>query len=79
VLLTLPLLATTLTEFTVFAIHPVSLVIPIVYVSGLIVTRTLSKTPMWRPVSTDETRYQKLDYSSSPPAGRQHRIENRAR
>ena len=56
VLLTLPLLATTLTEFTVFAIHPVSLVIPVVYVSALFATRTLSKAPMWRPVMTDETR-----------------------
>jgi cation:H+ antiporter len=56
VLLTLPLLAATLTEFTVFAIHPVSLVIPVIYVSALVATRTLSKTPMWRPVMTDETR-----------------------
>ena len=56
VLLTLPLIAHTLTDFTVFAIHPVSLVIPVVYVSALFATRALRETPMWRPVSTPDTR-----------------------
>jgi cation:H+ antiporter len=56
VLLTLPLVALTLTEYTVFAIHPVSVVIPVVYIGALFATRTLRETPMWRPVSTLETR-----------------------
>ncbi|MEX2616467.1 MAG: sodium:calcium antiporter [Alphaproteobacteria bacterium] len=56
VLLTLPLVALTLTEFTVFAIHPVSLAIPVVYVSALCATSALRETPMWRPVSTVDTR-----------------------
>ena len=56
VLLTLPLLAITLTEFTVFAIHPVSLVIPVIYVGALLTTRTLRKAPMWLPVATGDTR-----------------------
>ena len=56
VLLTLPLIAHTLTEFTIFAIHPVSLVIPVVYVTALFATRALRETPMWRPVSTTDTR-----------------------
>src|SRR6056297_709896 len=56
VLLTLPLLASNWAETTVFAIHPVSLIIPIVYVSGLFATRALREKPMWQPVSTAETR-----------------------
>ncbi|KPP85857.1 MAG: cation:H+ antiporter [Rhodobacteraceae bacterium HLUCCO07] len=56
VLLTLPLLAGTLAEFTVIAIHPVSLVIPVIYVGALVATRALREMPMWRPVDTRDTR-----------------------
>ncbi|MGI3210025.1 sodium:calcium antiporter [Roseovarius tibetensis] len=56
VLLTLPLLASTWTDVTVMAVHPVSLAIPIIYVSALFVTRALRETPMWRPVATADTR-----------------------
>lgn len=56
VLLTLPLLATNLPEFTVFAIHPVSLLIPVIYLGALVTTRTLRKAPMWIPVTTGDTR-----------------------
>ncbi|MTJ05857.1 MAG: sodium:calcium antiporter [Sediminimonas qiaohouensis] len=56
VLLTLPLLAHTLPEISVFAIHPISLAIPVLYVGSLFVTRTMSQTPMWRPVKTRDTR-----------------------
>lgn len=56
VLLTLPLLAMTLPEFTILAIHPVSLVIPVVYVAALATTRKLRETPMWRPTQTADTR-----------------------
>lgn len=56
VLLTLPLVAATSTEFAVFAIHPVSLVIPAVYAGAIFATRSLRDTPMWRPVLTVDTR-----------------------
>jgi cation:H+ antiporter len=56
VLLTLPLLAANLPEFTVLAVHPVSLVIPVVYVGALATTRALRETPMWIPVTTGDTR-----------------------
>ncbi|WP_026987695.1 sodium:calcium antiporter [Fodinicurvata fenggangensis] len=56
VLLTLPLLAISLKEFTLLAVHPVSLLIPVVYVSALFATRALKETPMWKPVSTRQTR-----------------------
>lgn len=56
VLLTLPLLASAQPEFTVFAAHPVSLAIPVIYVAALYATRALRETPMWHPVRTDDTR-----------------------
>ena len=56
VLLTLPLIALTQPEVTVFAVHPVSLAIPAVYLAALFVTRALREAPMWRPVQTAETR-----------------------
>lgn len=56
VLLTLPLVAFSLPEASLFAVHPVSLVIPAVYVAALLAMRGLRETPMWRPVSTLETR-----------------------
>src|SRR6056297_2929438 len=56
VLLTLPLLAANRAEVTVLAVHPVSLVIPAVYVAALITVRSMRQTPMWRPVATTETR-----------------------
>lgn len=56
VLLTLPLIAQTLPDFTVLAVHPVSLVIPVLYVFALLVTRALREHPMWHPVSTNDTR-----------------------
>lgn len=56
VLLTLPLLAFTVAEFTVLAVHPVSLVIPAIYVGALLAARHLRVAPMWRPVVTSDTR-----------------------
>ncbi|WP_022728453.1 sodium:calcium antiporter [Fodinicurvata sediminis] len=56
VLLTLPLIALSLKEVTVFAVHPLSLLIPVVYVSALVATRSLKEAPMWKPVSTRHTR-----------------------
>ena len=58
-LLTLPLVALTLPEVTVFSIHPVSLLIPMVYAGSLVASRTVRKTPMWRPVTTPDTRKDK--------------------
>lgn len=56
VLLTLPLIAVSVPEHTIFAIHPVSLLIPAIYVGSLFATRKLRTSPMWRPVATRETR-----------------------
>jgi cation:H+ antiporter len=55
-LLALPLVALTAPEVTIWAMHPVSLVIPLVYLGGMAVSRQVRETPMWRPVETSDTR-----------------------
>jgi len=55
-LLALPLGALTAPEVTIWAMHPVSLVIPLVYLGGMAVSRQVRETPMWRPVETSDTR-----------------------
>src|SRR6056297_3676418 len=55
-LLALPLSAMVLPEFTIFAVHPVSFLIPLVYAGSLVASRIVRETPMWHPVSTSETR-----------------------
>ena len=55
-LLALPLSAMVLPEVTVFAVHPVSFLIPLVYAGSLVASRIVRETPMWHPVSTNETR-----------------------
>lgn len=70
VLLTLPLLARTAPEVTLLAVHPVSLVIPVVYVGALLATRALRETPMWQPVATAETRADTPDTASATTRGK---------
>ncbi|MEF2551602.1 sodium:calcium antiporter [Aurantimonas sp. A2-1-M11] len=55
VLLTLPFVAMTTPEYTIWAIHPVSFVIPVVYAAGLVAGRTVHEAPMWVPVDTADT------------------------
>lgn len=55
-LLSLPLLALTTPEVTLWSMHPVSLAIPLVYLGGLAVSRQVREEPMWRPVDTADTR-----------------------
>ncbi len=56
VLLTLPFLALSSPEFTIWAIHPVSFVIPLVYAGGLVAARSVHAEPMWEPVDTRDTK-----------------------
>jgi cation:H+ antiporter len=56
VLLALPLAALTTPETSLWAIHPVSFVIPAVYLIGLVSGRAIREAPMWTPVATDATR-----------------------
>ncbi|WP_425052765.1 sodium:calcium antiporter [Psychromarinibacter sp. S121] len=54
-LLCLPLVAFTTPEFTVWAVHPVSVVLIAVYCVGAVTTSRVREQPMWRPVKTPET------------------------
>ena len=65
-LLAIPFLASTTPELTVVGMHPLSLVIPVLYVFGLIATRWVKENPMWEPVETDATRFDAPDDDSEP-------------
>ena len=55
-LLSLPMLAFVTPPVTVLAVHPVSLVLVVVYILGVRATAQVREQPMWRPVATPETR-----------------------
>ncbi|MGR3496049.1 sodium:calcium antiporter [Citreimonas sp.] len=61
VLLTLPFLAMSSPEFTIWAIHPISFVIPLVYAGGLFAQRAVQDHPMWEPVDTKDTKEDEPD------------------
>jgi len=56
VLLTIPLIAYTTPEFSIWSVHPASLAILAAYAGGLFATSRVQAAPMWRPVATSETR-----------------------
>jgi len=56
-LLSLPFAAMAAPEVTIWAIHPVSIAIPVIYILGLIVSRQVREEPMWKPVDTQHTRH----------------------
>ncbi|GHA20995.1 cation transporter [Devosia pacifica] len=55
-ILSLPLIASAQPAFTLWHVHPVSILIPIAYLFGLRQLSGIQKQPMWEPVETDETR-----------------------
>lgn len=55
-LLICPLLFAALPEVTLFAIHPGSFVLPVIYVLGVRAASHARERPMWRPTQTRETR-----------------------
>jgi cation:H+ antiporter len=55
-LLSLPLVALTTPEISIWAVHPVSLAIPLIYVAGLASGQSVRDNPMWRAVNTTSTR-----------------------
>ena len=67
VLLSLPLLAVLAPEWTLFGVHPVSLLIVVAYVFGLRLVAQVRNQPSWGPAQTDET---KLDHPAEPIGGR---------
>lgn len=55
-LLALILIAMTTSEVTLWAVHPVSFVLPVAYVFGVRMVAQAHHQPMWLPQQTDETR-----------------------
>lgn len=70
VLLTLPFLALTAPEMTAWQVHPVSFVIPLVYVAGIVAARRVHESPMWMPVDTDDTRTDQPDEEDDDSRGK---------
>lgn len=68
VMLSLPLAAFATPAITVLAVHPVSIVLIIVYLLGLRATARVKDEPMWTPVRTPETRADTPD--EEPDRGR---------
>ncbi len=56
-LLSIPFLASTTPELTFIGMHPLSLAIPAIYGFGLLATRWVKENPMWEPVHTEVTRF----------------------
>lgn len=55
-MLTIPLIAVFGPEVSVLGIHPASLILPLIYAAGVRVSVEVRRAPMWRPVTTDDTR-----------------------
>ncbi|MCX2723936.1 sodium:calcium antiporter [Roseibium salinum] len=56
VLLSLPLIASVQPAYTIWGVHPVSILTVLAYAAGLRLLRDVSNEPMWKPVQTSETR-----------------------
>ncbi len=55
-MLGLPLAAFTMPEVSVLGMHPVSFVLPVIYVAGIRIGTQVRAAPMWHPVQTLYTR-----------------------
>jgi len=55
-LLSVPLVAFSAPAFTIWSVHPASLVLVAVYAIGVAATARLREEPMWKPVDTPDTR-----------------------
>lgn len=66
-MLSVPVVAYATPGLELFGIHPVSLLIPVLYVYGLVLTRQLQKQPMWQPTQTEETREDEPEEPSDTP------------
>ena len=60
-MLGLPLAAYTGPELSLFGVHPVSFLLPVIYVAGLRIGSRVRDAPMWHPVSTGVTRKDRPD------------------
>ncbi|MFC0006621.1 sodium:calcium antiporter [Micromonospora siamensis] len=70
-LLCLPVVAYATPELTVLWVHPASLLIPVIYLYGLVLLRRLRREPMWLARRTADTREDVPDTASSGASTRQ--------
>jgi len=64
-LLATALIAAAVPDISVFGVHPVSIILPIGYVLGLLLLNSVHDSDMWRATVTDETREEISDASES--------------
>lgn len=64
-MLSLPLAAYLTPEISILGLHPVSVVLLLVYLGGLRLSLALRETPMWRPEATSDTREEKPEEDTS--------------
>lgn len=64
-LLSLPVIAYATPQLVIGWIHPVTLVIPVLYLFGLRLLRSVRNAPMWQPRRTHETRTDDGDDTST--------------
>ena len=55
-MLAVPLVAWSMPDMTVWAIHPASFLLFVIYLGGLRLSETVRNRPMWKPEQTPETR-----------------------
>ncbi|MFC0680524.1 sodium:calcium antiporter [Lysobacter korlensis] len=55
-LLALPVVAYATPELTLGWVHPVTLLLPLLYAYGLVLVRRMHEAPMWSPAMTSDTR-----------------------
>ena len=63
VTLSIPLLASSVSDVTFWRIHPATLAIPVAYILGLRLLWQIEKAPMWNPVQTSDTEEEISDVS----------------
>lgn len=56
VMLTIPFIAFSTPEVTLWSVHPASIVLLLFYIGGVYGTSRVRQKPMWAPVATQETR-----------------------
>ena len=60
-MLTLPILAFTGPAVEIIGLHPVTLLLPVIYVLGIRATASVRENPMWEPVKTADTQEDEPD------------------
>lgn len=59
ILLAIPILAHSLPNWTLFSVHPASVILVLAYVGGLVIVRRATKEPYWTARATRETQKEK--------------------